>query len=395
MEAAKLRDWCRGKMIGVPEPRFEEMWRCAKEDGLLEEYFIDVSSKVKKPEEQVLAYLDNLRRLYDRLRRADEGNTPPQGGEKEGGNGGETADHEEKKLRVWLSEAGRERAWVIATLLARSADKMDAVRDYRDRRVGMEPVDTRGMMKLTESIEGHSGGSEDDAAELLDLTIELRRILGWSGGQTIEFLYTGKTPPFEALSAKLVPIVRDEHKFEMIELTVAPWVRPEDVANTFRDLQRDVFGASGWRGGKRNLEIFRFVEEHRDWNGKLPSWRKLLETWNRERGEKELNEKNLEKKVRNFSRDYGRARETLRALIDAWEQPPRLEASDNEIPDGRREPRPKLEREAGTNRRADRPHRKMASGDEADGSRPLAWLRLNKGNAEEAVHATGQSLPET
>lgn len=50
------------------------------------------------------------------------------------------------------------------------------------------------------------------------------------------------------------------------------------------------------------------MEEHRDWDGKLPSWRRLLEAWNRERGEKELNEKDLEKKVRNFSRAYGRAR---------------------------------------------------------------------------------------
>ncbi len=397
MEIAKLRAWCRDKMQSVPEPRFEEMWKCAEEDGLLEEYVVDVSWKREKPEEQVLEYLKNLRKLYDRLRRADEGKAPLQGGEEELQTGNETADHEEKKLRVWLSEASQERAQAVAALLARSADKMDAVRDYRGRRVGKEPVDTGTMTKLIESIDERADGREDDAAELLDLTMELRRTLGWSGGQTIRFLYTGRTPPFEALSAKLVPIIDgDGHRFEMIQLTVAPWARLEDVANTFRNLQREVLGSVGRRGGKRNLKVFRFVEEHRDWDGKRPPWRKLLEAWNREHGEENLSEEAREKQVRTFSRDYRHARETMRTLIDGWENRSRLEALDDEVPDDLRAPRPEQEREAGADRGADRSHRTMARRGETIGfDGPLAWLSLDEGDAEEAVRATGHGLSET
>lgn len=374
MEIAKLRAWCRDKMRSVPEHLFEEMWKCAEEDRVLKEYAAEGVWGMPEPEETVLRYLKKMHGRYDRMRRADEGKAPLQGGEEKLQTGNETPDDEEQKLQVWLSEASQERARAVAALLARSADKMDAVRDYRDRRVGKEPVDTERMTELIESIDEHVDGREDDAAELLDLTMELRRTLGWSGSQTIRFLYTGRTPPFEALSAKLVPIIDgDGHRFEMIQLTVAPWARLEDVANTFRNLQRELLGPAGRRGGKRNLEVFRFVEEHRDWDGKRPSWRKLLEAWNQEHGEEVLSEEEREKQVRTFSRDYRHARETMRALIDAWEDRSRLEALDDEVPDDQRTPRPEQEREAGADREANRSHRTMARRGETIGfDGPLA-----------------------
>jgi len=85
----------------------------------------------------------------------------------------------------------------------------------------------------------------------------------------------------------------------------------------------------------------------------------------------------------------------MRKLIEAWEHLPHLEAPDDEDAGDQRASCPKEERKTRADRGDGRPHRKMASGDEADSSHPLAWLRLNKGDAEEAVRATGHGLPET
>ncbi len=320
MDVQDLKGWCRREMQDdAPDHLFEVLWEWAAEDRVLRDYEEDVAAGMSEPETELLerGVLEQLRkrhRWYLQMRSAeDRGQAPSPRA---------NAD-QDKRLRVWLREETQERARAVAAVRARSAGQMDRARKYRNQVLQDEPVEQEQMEKLLWSFEEN----EEASAELVDLMILLRDVYGWSGGQTIKFLHLGETPPFEPLSASLVSAGRGGRKGKMIELVVAPWVQPDDVANTFRNLQRELLGGTGWRGGKRNLKVFCFVEELRDWRGNLPTWRRLVELWNSEHDEDPY------KVARNLSRDFRRALEKMQNLFDAWKDPPVLNLEDHDADD--------------------------------------------------------------
>jgi hypothetical protein len=133
--------------------------------------------------------------------------------------------------------------------------------------------------------------------KLYDLSEELADAFDWPASVVMEelgrprneaaawFVLTGEAPavrPFDARwstkggSAYLNPQWR-------IELTVPPWLPEEEVSRAYRLVKRQIRKGRNRLPDPKTVEVARFVwEQERRNEYKRPSWRSLLEKWNKE-----------------------------------------------------------------------------------------------------------------
>jgi hypothetical protein len=178
------------------------------------------------------------------------------------------------------------------------------------REVPVWPSSVLGILrKLSVALAGHYTWQEEDAA--------------W-------FVLTGEEPMVSPLSWSTSRYGERDFKHWVINLNVAPWISTETLANYYRYLQRSRLGRNNRPLSERNVAVFRFVIAHLEaqpdkvdaalaWKGVptsiisrarpsvlgSPTWRTMLERWNRAHPEWEYTD------VRLFSRDFYRAHKAI------------------------------------------------------------------------------------
>ena len=121
------------------------------------------------------------------------------------------------------------------------------------------------------------------------------RIYGWEEEDMTLWLLSGQRPRFAPLKVK----IRYKNGSPLaVTLIAHPWLSAKTVQNNYLKLQRQLFGKDNYRLASRSLDVLRFVEGRTREEGKRPSFRKLLEEWNRERPEERFAD------LRNFARVY-------------------------------------------------------------------------------------------
>lgn len=105
----------------------------------------------------------------------------------------------------------------------------------------------------------------------------------WRGEDAVWFFLTGEPPKLSTLKLG-VRLNMWGHK-ATINLEVAPWVSADMVKENYRKVQRQVLGKRSHELPLRSLAVFRFVERKTREAGELPSWPKLLTSWNAENPE--------------------------------------------------------------------------------------------------------------
>ena len=125
----------------------------------------------------------------------------------------------------------------------------------------------------------------------------------WPKGAAAWFVLTGAEPEFVRTTAS----VRLGSQFQLGQVVIKAdaWVSAATVTAAFRQAQKRLLGRHNRPISERRMELFRFVNRHRDAADELPSWRQLFSDWNSQRRTWPY------KNVRNFSRDYWSAARLL------------------------------------------------------------------------------------
>jgi hypothetical protein len=145
---------------------------------------------------------------------------------------------------------------------------------------------------------------------LRNLSVALARHYVWQEDDACWFVLTGKTPMVSPLSWSTRRYGGRDFDHWVINLNVAPWISAETLVRFYRYLQRSRLGRSNRPLAERNVAVFRFVIAHLEPQPDEidtvverkgaptsiissaevsvlggPSWRTLLERWNREHPE--------------------------------------------------------------------------------------------------------------
>jgi hypothetical protein len=178
---------------------------------------------------------------------------------------------------IELPEREQRRAAVLLEIQMRQAAARPDVARFRarhlkDRLLSANDAEAYFDPGLTEGITDQ---------ELAALGRDLARDYGWHREDSAWFVLTGDAPALRPLA---VDVFTAESMYSpsycRLTLHVAPWVPSEEVEKAFVWMRDQVRGAPGTVGEQR-LEVLRFVEAERAKHGQRPSFRTLLEIWNR------------------------------------------------------------------------------------------------------------------
>jgi hypothetical protein len=141
--------------------------------------------------------------------------------------------------------------------------------------------------------------------ELRELSRRLTEHYQWAEECVPSFVLTSSIPIVSPLKVSAQFADRMYFSRSTITLTIEPWVSANTVLRAYRDVQRQVLGRDNRPLSRRNLAVFRFVNDRLDERGNTPPLRLLLDEWNRNHPEWRYAD------VRNFGRDLGRAERGL------------------------------------------------------------------------------------
>jgi hypothetical protein len=154
-------------------------------------------------------------------------------------------------------------------------------------------------------------------SELHDLSTLLVELYGWREEEAGWFVLTGETPYIDpiAVSASLLTGYRHSPPVWTVTMEVAPWVNAKTVTRIYREVQKQILQGDNSGTKLRNVAVLRFVTGQTATHGGRPSWRVLLERWNRRYPEGHewhyTKTADPNQRVRNFKRDYDRAKKVV------------------------------------------------------------------------------------
>jgi hypothetical protein len=131
----------------------------------------------------------------------------------------------------------------------------------------------------------------------MKLAKHLEDTYGWPVDEAIAFALSGYEPPVRSVRVRARRRAT-ERALDRISLDVAPWVTPEEVADVYRTVRRDLGKWAPHPLGERRTGIIRFVNERftpappktrRPRQGPpgrvlplpLPPWQQLVDEWDR------------------------------------------------------------------------------------------------------------------
>jgi hypothetical protein len=102
------------------------------------------------------------------------------------------------------------------------------------------------------------------------------RMYRWKEEDMLWTLLTGEPPRLSALTLN----VSSSQGGMTVTLSMAPWVPPEKVEDSYRKAQQHILPKRSYPTRARSLAVLRFVEDAIRKEGKLPPWPKLWRQWN-------------------------------------------------------------------------------------------------------------------
>jgi hypothetical protein len=129
----------------------------------------------------------------------------------------------------------------------------------------------------------------------------------WSWDEAIQWVLMGRVPATPAIRSQFLINPAENAERAIITLAIDPWVSPESVERVYRAMRKKYVsgGFRDWNRG-RPLAVFLFVAEERLRSGTTLSWRDLLDRW-----ESANPDRSYDGGLRNFRRDYQRAKDYL------------------------------------------------------------------------------------
>jgi hypothetical protein len=120
----------------------------------------------------------------------------------------------------------------------------------------------------------------------------------WSVDQAIWFMLTGKAPIVYPLTARVARRLGTHSNRVTINISAEPWISAKSIESFYRDLQQELLGRANRPISELRLLLFRFVVEQVDDAGDHPTWRIMMERWNKHFPKRKYTD------VRNMARDY-------------------------------------------------------------------------------------------
>jgi hypothetical protein len=188
----------------------------------------------------------------------------------------------------------------------------------------------RGTKELL--VPGEDGRPQEVTVSEHSVLNELRKVSRrvlrwrpWNEEETNWFVLTGEPPAIPAVEGRYRASRSDLITFGTITMTIQPWVSAKTVRDFYQRLQSRLKEKKPRAPSERNLAVFRFVVDQQrvelpkaaagDSSERMkppklacPSWRTLLERWNRVYPE---GHRWHYKDVRNFSKDFRRAEQAV------------------------------------------------------------------------------------
>ena len=217
------------------------------------------------------------------------------------------------------------------------AVESDEVGPYTPVKMFIDPPGVKLKAKVRRTKEllvpGEDGRPQKVTVSEHSLLNELRKVSRrvlrwrpWNEEQTNWFVLTGEPPTIPAVEGRYRASRSDLITFGTINMTIQPWVSAKTVRDSYQRLQSRLKEKKPRAPSERNLAVFRFVVDQqtvelpgaaggRDGFERMkppklvrPSWRTLLEHWNRMYPEGDTWHY---KDVRNFSKDFRRAEKSV------------------------------------------------------------------------------------
>jgi hypothetical protein len=209
-------------------------------------------------------------------------------------------------LPVRMTAYEQARAEALSLYEAKRAGAMRGVQRFRARHLG-------GRLLAPNEVEVFVQAAPPKVLDELQRRVaDLCERFGWEPDAARSVLLTGGS------DLLLHPPVLISYERGRIELLVDPWVRPETVAQVYRQQQREMAGRTSRPISLRQIEVFRFVLERSDVRPPTPTdpyprivrppWGWLMEVWNAAHPEDQYDS------AKRLAGDFARARRALQPL---------------------------------------------------------------------------------
>ncbi len=142
-----------------------------------------------------------------------------------------------------------------------------------------------------------NGSVIDDLMEL-DRVLREERHYPWTTFDGAWLVMTGEAPIVRPLTAAISRRMGSHSNRVTITMTVEPWVSVGTLASYYRQRQRELLRRHNRPISERRLVLVRFVLAQTDEQGEVPSWRVMMQEWNRAHPAWRYRD------VRNMARDY-------------------------------------------------------------------------------------------
>ena len=254
------------------------------------------------------------------------------------------------ELKVSVDDSSKARIAAFSEYLARIAATDRRVMRLRKRICGghtrtIPPEGAREFLEANsipgnEKVEGSveslwwpDGGSHGShfrvlegsiLGELQEAAAYLAKRYPWTDDQAAYFILCGGVPQAATIrgthtSSTMKGVAAHRYNRTTIRLEVESWIPSELVRKAYSQLQRELHGdRNNRRPSSRNVEVFRFVLDQGRINIvnageylarlKLPPWRRMLESWNKQFSE---GDPRRYPDVQNFWRDFMRGQEAV------------------------------------------------------------------------------------
>jgi hypothetical protein len=209
-------------------------------------------------------------------------------------------------LLVRMTAYEQARAEALSLYEAKRAGALRGVQRFRARHLD-------GRLLAPNEVEAFVQAAPPDVLDdLYRRVADLRDRFGWEPDEARRVLLTGRS------DLLLHPPVLIGYERGRIELLVDPWVRPETVAQVYRQQQRELAGRTSRPISLHQIEVFRFVLEWSEVRPPTPTdpyprivrppWGRVMEAWNA------AHPKDQYDSAKRLAGDFGRARRALQPL---------------------------------------------------------------------------------
>lgn len=141
-------------------------------------------------------------------------------------------------------------------------------------------------------------------SDLLKASESLGKQYEWKAGQAAMFILTDIVPLVHPLT---YTITRGNLATSVVTIAFHSWVTEQTVRRAYHEAQQKIYSKTPRSIGPKNAAIFEFVVEQMDSEGNKPTWRELMEQWNRQQQRNNWTYVG----VQNFWRDFDRAQNCL------------------------------------------------------------------------------------